>query len=184
MSAERPDDALTAGIEPPRPRPLVVTLALDDASQDRLDALRRSHFPPGRNVVPAHVSLFHAVPGDYAEQVLVDVERGTRRPAFALDVGGVQRLGRGTALRVHAPELAALHAALSAAWQPWLTAQDRQPLRAHVTVQNRVSPEQARDTAQLLERTVEPWAGRALGVDLWTYLGGPWSHLRRLAFEA
>ena len=46
-------------------RPLVVTLALDDDAQARLDALRRTHFPSDRNVVPAHVSLFHALPGEH-----------------------------------------------------------------------------------------------------------------------
>jgi hypothetical protein len=159
-------------------------MGLDDASQERLDGLRRSHFPAERNIVPAHVSLFHALPGDHVVQVLADVERAARRPTFAVRVEGVQRLGRGTAVRVRAPELADVHALLAAAWQPWLTPQDRQPLRAHVTVQNKVPPEQARGTAALLEATLEPWTAEAVGIDVWHYVGGPWSHVRRVAFAA
>jgi hypothetical protein len=146
--------------------------------------LRRRHFPPGRNVVPAHVSLFHAVPGEHGERVLADVERAARRPPFSLRVDGVHRLGRGTALRLHAPQLAEVHDELAAAWQQWLTAQDRQPLRAHVTVQNKVQPEQARETAALLEAALEPWTAEAVGIDVWQYVGGPWSHVRRVVFTA
>jgi len=43
--------------------PLVLTLALDAASEAWLQALRDAHFPPARNVVPAYVTLFHALPG-------------------------------------------------------------------------------------------------------------------------
>src|SRR5215217_6904909 len=44
--------------------PLVLTLALDAATAAWLEALRRAHFPPERNLVPAHVTLFHALPGE------------------------------------------------------------------------------------------------------------------------
>ena len=43
--------------------PLILTLALDGATFAPLDALRRPHFPPERNLVPAHLTLFHALPG-------------------------------------------------------------------------------------------------------------------------
>ena len=42
--------------------PLVLTLLLDADTQAWLDSLRRAHFPPERNLVPAHVTLFHACP--------------------------------------------------------------------------------------------------------------------------
>jgi 2'-5' RNA ligase len=162
--------------------PLVVTLALDDDAQQRLEALRRRHFPPERNVVPAHVSLFHALPGAHEAQVLDDLATACRRPAFPVTVAGVTSLGRGTALRVRAAGLASLHAELARAWGPWLTAQDRQPPRPHVTVQNKVTPEAARALqAELVD--LPPVEARAVGVDVWRYVGGPWEHLRRVQFE-
>ena len=49
--------------------PLILTLALDAATQSWLESMRRAHFPPARNLVPAHVTLFHALPGDQAAAI-------------------------------------------------------------------------------------------------------------------
>ena len=46
------------------PAPLILTLKLDQASFTRLDALRQAHFPPERNWLSAHLTLFHHLPGD------------------------------------------------------------------------------------------------------------------------
>lgn len=48
-------------------RPLVVTLALDEATQQWFDALRSQHFP--RTRVGAHLTLFHALPGALHDEV-------------------------------------------------------------------------------------------------------------------
>ena len=48
----------------PSTDPLILTLALDDLSFARFDALRREHFPPTLNRIPAHVTLFHHLPGE------------------------------------------------------------------------------------------------------------------------
>ena len=40
--------------------PLIVTLLLEDAAQERFDRLRAAHFPAERNHLAAHVTLFHA----------------------------------------------------------------------------------------------------------------------------
>ena len=42
--------------------PFLVTLGFDEATFTRLEELRRRYFPPERNVVPAHLSLFHRLP--------------------------------------------------------------------------------------------------------------------------
>jgi len=161
-------------------RPLVVTLALDDDSQERLDGLRRAHFPADRNHLPAHVTLFHALPGEEVALVRGVLAEEARADAFDVRVGEVQRLGRGTALRLVAPELDALHHRLlrrlrDELGEDALTAQDRQRLRAHVTVQNKVTPEAARQLADRLEVDIAPWTARARALELWRYDGGPWS---------
>ena len=158
---------------------LVVTLALDDAAQERLEALRRAHFPPGRNVVPAHVSLFHAVPDD----VLDDVRQVAARAPFGVEVTGLRSLGRGTALTVGSPELHAVHAALRRRWLDLLTPQDRQPFRPHVTVQNKVTPDDARRLLAELQATFVPWSARAVGIGVGRYAGGPWEPVERVPFE-
>src|SRR5687767_1288103 len=49
--------------------PFVLTLELDGESFGRLNELRRLHYPPERNLVPAHVTLFHQLPGDRGREI-------------------------------------------------------------------------------------------------------------------
>ncbi|TXR52933.1 2'-5' RNA ligase family protein [Quadrisphaera setariae] len=167
-------------------RPLVVTLALDEASQARLDDLRRAHFPADRNHLPAHVTLFHALPSAGAHRVQeLLAEHAESTAAFEVRVGEVLRLGRGTALRLASRDLDALHARLLARLRSELgdeslTAQDRQRLRAHVTVQNKVDPVRARALADRLEVEVAPWTARAAALEVWRYDGGPWEPVETL----
>jgi 2'-5' RNA ligase len=162
--------------------PLIVTLLVDDDAQQRLDALRFEHFPAERNYLKAHVTLFHALPGGRVNDVDRSVRDAARRPGFDLHVTGVRLLGRGVALDVQAPELTALHARLRAQWQSQLTRQDAQPLRAHVTVQNKVDPEAARTLHAELSEGFVVHAVRATGLALWRYRGGPWEPVSRHPF--
>ncbi|WP_375490533.1 2'-5' RNA ligase family protein [uncultured Jatrophihabitans sp.] len=158
--------------------PLVVTLVLDDATQQRFDAERARLFPAGRTAVGAHVTLFHAVPGELEEQVRADLAEHAV-DAFDVGVDAVMSLGRGAAYRLAAPELDRVHRALQQLWWAHLTRQDRQPLRAHVTVQNKVSAEQARETVAALRASFVPFTAIAHGLALWRYDGGPWTALAR-----
>jgi 2'-5' RNA ligase len=158
----------------------VVSLLLDPAVQERFDRERRRLFP--RTEVGAHVTLFHALPGDL--DVAPALDRAADRPAFAVRVTGVQPLGRGAAYRLESAELAAVHAELRAAFAGVLTPQDRQPYRPHVTVQNKVDPAVARETVAALRAAFEPVEVRATGLGLWRYAGGPWVELSRHPFRA
>ena len=53
----------------PDAAPLIITAALDEGGFDWFDDLRRAHFPAHRNVVPAHLTLFHALPGEQEARV-------------------------------------------------------------------------------------------------------------------
>lgn len=162
-------------------RPLVVTLALDEADQRRLDDLRRAHFPPERNHLGAHVTLFHALPGERGGHVRALLEGATRRAPFPVEVTGVRLLGRGVALVLRSDDLTGLHTRLQRdavdAFGDAVTAQDRQRLSAHVTVQNKVSPERARALHAELSAGFAPGRVEATGLALWRYAGGPWEHL-------
>ena len=165
------------------PDPLVVTLAVDEDAQARLDALRRAHFPPERLLVPAHVSLFHALPGEHVDTVLGDVAAASPRP-FPVDVTGVRSLGRGCALELSSPDLLRLRARLAAAWEPWLTRQDAQRYAPHVTVQNKVDPAVARALVEQLTASFVPWSMTATGVHVWRYVGGPWEAVATVPFDS
>lgn len=161
-------------------QPLIVTLALDAASQERFDALRRRHFPPQRNHLSAHLTLFHALPGELEREVRQDLAQAAERPPLTLRVTGLRFLGRGVAYALRSPELDALRQALAARWGPHLTNQDRQPHRPHVTVQNKVDPETARATLRELERGFVPYDVTGCGLALFRYLGPTWEPLVEL----
>lgn len=163
--------------------PLIVTLLVDDDAQQRFDALRAEHFPAELNHLKAHVTLFHALPGGRVNDVDRSVRDAARRPVFHLTVTGVRLLGRGVALDVHALELSALHARLRAQWQSTLSRQDAQPLRPHVTVQNKVDPDTARALHAELSAGFVPYDVRATGLALWRYRGGPWEPVSRHQFH-
>jgi 2'-5' RNA ligase len=165
--------------------PLILTLALDPVSFARLDAARRAHFPPERNLIPAHVTLFHALPGEALAEVagrLAEVAAAT--PPLPLRIARLRFLGRGVAYEVEGPALLRLRAELAAGWAAWLAAQDRQGWRPHVTVQNKVSAEEARATLAKLRVGFAPWQARGEGLLLWHYRGGPWEMACEVPFRA
>jgi 2'-5' RNA ligase len=145
--------------------------------------LRRHHFPAHRNVIPAHLTLFHALPGEDAPQIRRDLGAlcRTQRP-FQFQSTGLRSLGRGVAVAFSSPELVRLRQSLSREWHDWLTAQDSASIAPHVTIQNKVSPDEARALLRQLEPTFRPVTIRAEGLNLWRYLGGPWSLDRSFRF--
>ena len=164
--------------------PLVVTLTLDTAAQRRFDELRRRFFPPERLHVGAHVTLFHALPGEQEAAVaraLADVAESTR--PFSLAVLNIRLLGRGVAYGLTAAEAAPLRRRLAACFEGWLTAQDRGGWWSHVTVQNKVAPDLARDTQARLRGEPVPSPITATGLALWRYRGGPWEAITRYPFS-
>jgi len=163
--------------------PLVVTLLLDDASQERFERERAELFPPGRTAVGAHLTLFHALPGHLLEDVLRQVAGVAGRPRFPVRVVEVIDLGRGAAYRLRSGELDALRRTLAEEWWEHLTPQDRQPLRAHVTVQNKAPREVVLATLASLRSSFSPFTATATGIAVWRYEGGPWSPVGRFPFR-
>ena len=155
--------------------PLILTLALHPDDQARFDRLRTLHFPAERNMIPAHVTLFHHLPGADIDAIQDTLAREcTALPAFPVEAAGLRFLGRGVAYELQAAELLALRGRLARAWQDWLTPQDAQGYRPHVTVQNKARPEDARALRDAMQAGFAPFSVRAEGVLLWHYLGGPW----------
>ncbi len=166
-------------------RPFVVTLALDSESQARFDAERREFFPAVLNHIPAHTSLFHALPGEEEAAVHTLLEEVASRTApFPVQVDSLMQLGRGVAYRLRSDALQGLHAQLRKAWLAWLTPQDRQGFRPHVVVQNKVSSAEAKVLYTRLAAGFVPWQAIAVGILLWRYDGGPWTAAGSFAFKS
>jgi 2'-5' RNA ligase len=165
--------------------PLVLTLDLDPRLFAGLDALRRQHFPADRNHVPAHVTLFHALPGEHEPDIAVHLAAVCdAHPPVPVTLPGVRSLGKGVAVTVDAPELAALRHRLARDWAAWLTPQDRQGYRPHVTIQNKADPREAKRLFEEMRTDFAPFAVEAVGLLLWRYRGGPWERAAFLPFSA
>lgn len=155
--------------------PLILTLAMDERSFTRLDGLRRTHFPAALNHIPAHLTLFHKLPGDRLEEIAARLgELARTQPPLELHATGVRLLGRGVAYQLDPGKLSSLRRKLAADWEAWLTPQDRQGFRPHVTVQNKVTPAAAKALHAELSASFQRFPIDGTGLLLWRYLGGPW----------
>lgn len=159
----------------------ILTLRLDERSQAHFESLRQRHFPPERNRIAAHLTMFHRLPdGPEVDEVLDREARGL--PRFRLGVSGVRSLGRGVAYTLSSDVLLQLHRRLAAEFRPHLSPQDLQRFAPHVVVQNKVEPSEARELLEALRGSFVASEAEAVGMDLWHYLGGPWELARTFAF--
>jgi hypothetical protein len=92
-------------------------------------------------------------------------------------------LGGGVALHVMSEGLAALREGLAAHFQGLLTAQDGHRPRFHITIQNKVSQREARETLAQLSAGFRARPLALHGLACWRYLGGPWSPVARFPFR-
>ena len=172
---------MTAG--EPAPAPIIVTALFGKSDQAWFDGLRRRHFPPERNHLDAHLTMFHHIAPDLVRELkqrLVAETRGVRAPQAR--VAGLIHLGRGVAYRIDSAELSDIRARLADAFAAMLTPQDRAGWRAHVTVQNKVEPREAKALLSELEAGFVVRPVEIAGLAAWWYRGGPWEPLSRHMF--
>lgn len=156
--------------------PLLVTAELPREVYGWAEGLRRAHFPPERNKVRAHVTLFHALPPSCEDELRRLVARiaGEESPPRAR-ISGLMPLGNGTAYAIHSPALSAVHETLREALHGVLTAQDHAKRKLHVTIQNKVTAAEAKALQAELAATFAPRDFNFAGLALHRYLGGIWA---------
>lgn len=159
----------------------ILTLAVEEEVQRWFEAQRQAYFPPALNRIPAHLSLFHSLPGDATTRHAL-AEAAAAQTPFRMQMEGVRSMGRGVMYALNSPELMGLHRRLSARFTPFLTPQDKQPLRPHVVVQNKVEPAEAKALLVQLQAGFQGRAVEATGLLWWEYLGGPWRKIEEFRF--
>lgn len=163
--------------------PVIVSAEFVAADQRWLNGLRQRYFPPDRNHLDAHLTLFHHLPPSQLDEIKRRLAAETRnRSAPPIAITGVMNLGRGTAIAVASPELGAIRARLADAFQGLLIPQDQAGWRPHVTIQNKVDPADARALQALLATEIAPRPLALAGLVAWYYRGGPWELISRYAF--
>lgn len=163
--------------------PIIVAAWLGDEDQAWLDRLRTEHFPPERNQLAAHLTMFHHLPPSAERELVGRLSAEVRAPAPEATLSDLMSLGRGVALRVRSPGLEAIRANLRDGFAGLLTPQDAGGWRPHVTIQNKVTPEKARETLALLQAGFAPRPLSLKGLAAYWYRGGPWQLLGRYAFR-
>jgi hypothetical protein len=163
--------------------PLIVTAELAAADLSRADALRRAHFPPERNHLPAHLTLFHALPPSVEDELRTLLAILANRSAPPARLAGVMDLGGGTALRVDSDALTDIREQIAERFAGCLTAQDAAGWRPHITVQNKVGRAAAQALQASLREEGWPQPLGLRGLELHRYLGGPWEPLGRWRFR-
>lgn len=172
----------------PMADPFILTAALPPDLAGFAEGLRRAHFPPERNHLHAHVTLFHAFAPSLLEELrdfLPRVAGGFAAPEGA--VKGVMDLGKGTAIALETPQLLHLRALIAEHFRGSLTAQDLHEPRPHITIQNKVTKDEARSLQASLAPMLGPWIAKDRFVfpalELWRYRGGPWEAVKTCAFR-
>lgn len=163
--------------------PIIVTALLGAADFTWADGLRRAHFPPDRNVLPAHLTLFHHLPPSAMEEVAAQLKRLCAGPPPTARLTEVMLLGRGVAFRVDSPVLMAMREDLADAFAGLLTPQDQARPRLHITVQNKVMPAEAKALVAALRRDFRPRLLAITGLAAWHYRGGPWELAMKAMFR-
>jgi len=158
----------------------ILTARLDEKSQAFFDEMRFRYFPEKRNLLRAHLTLFHKLPDtEQTQKILAGLDQQT----FHSSVNSIKNIGRGVAYFIDCNELSKLHSYLQQQFLSELSAQDQQVIRPHITIQNKVKPEEARALLNILQTGFAPFQITVHGLDLWHYLDGPWAHCRYFPFE-
>lgn len=164
--------------------PVIITAQIEEADLLPFDALRSRHFPAKRNFLRAHLTMFHRLPFEDIENILIYVRSAMAgRSRILAKVSAVRHLGAGTAFTITSPDLMEIRSNLRAQLLPSLGPQDLQTWQPHITVQNGVPHTQADVLFEMLSEDFVPREIRIIGIDLWQYLEGPWALLESCLFS-
>ena len=146
--------------------------------------LRTANFPPERNFLDAHVTLFHSLPPSAEGEIKTRLaaQAATYAPVNGY-LDGVMPLGKGTALELYSPTMISIWEDLADNFFGLLTPQDAHAPQLHATIQNKVTIEEAQELQNELSAVVEPRPFRFAGLSLYIYRGGPWEFVRTYPFR-
>ncbi|MBL0924669.1 MAG: 2'-5' RNA ligase family protein [Sphingomonadaceae bacterium] len=164
--------------------PIIITAEMGKADQEWANALRTLHFPPERNFLDAHITLFHHLPPGYLAEIKSRLAVLTAEsPPPIAHLTEIMMLGRGVAYRVDSHELLSIRDELAQQFYGLLTPQDQARPRLHITVQNKVEPATARAVHAQLSATFKPRKLAISGLAAHYYRGGPWEHIGSWKFR-
>ena len=164
--------------------PIIITAEMGKADQAWANGLRRAHYPADRNVVDAHITLFHHLPPSHIAEVKARLAAlADECPMPKARLSELMQMGGGVAYRVESPELISIRDALAEGFRGLLIPQDQARPRLHITVQNKVEPAVAKALYEMLSSNFQPRSLAINGLAAYYYRGGPWAQIGRWAFR-
>lgn len=166
------------------PAPFIVTGELPVDIFSWANGLRTEHFPPERNVLKAHVTLFHS----FAPSLRDELPRFLSRMAGefappAAELTGLMDLGGGTALAIRSPGLLAVRQLISDHFWDMLTKQDQGGKKLHITIQNKVPRAEALALQSELGPRLLPRRFEFTGLGLHLYRAPHWEAVNTWKFR-
>ncbi len=161
-----------------------MTALMGDTDFAWANRLRQQYFPPERNFLDAHITLFHHLPPHMLPEIkqrVKDMVATFARPEASLS--DVMHLGKGVAYQIDCAGLASIRDELAENFAGMLTPQDQARPRLHITVQNKVTPAESKALYQELAAKFEPRPFIIKGLGLYYYRGGPWDEIGRYSFR-
>ena len=163
--------------------PLIVTADFSTDDFAWLEGLRRAHYPAELNRVPVHLTMFQGLPPSAAEEVRQQLSVHAAGPPPGAMIAGLMNLGSGVAYRVVSDDLEGIREEVADHFHGMLCAPDAAGWRPHITIQNKVTPRQAKQLLDALERDFRPRALGIAGLSVHRYRGGPWETLAAYKFR-
>lgn len=175
-----PESAMPIG---GRSVPLLITAELPGNILKWADALRKAHYPPERNRLAAHVTLFHALPPSAEGEIRALLGELARRETPMAEISGIMDLGHGTALAVESAGMLALHEHIAEHLHGVLSPRDGHAPRLHITIQNKVDKAAASALQAELKGNLRPYRFRFKGLALHAWETGLWRNIRSYSFR-
>lgn len=164
--------------------PIIITAEMGKADQAWANGLRAKHFPPERNFLDAHITLFHHLPPSHLPEIKSRLAAlAAECPPPVAHLTEVMMLGRGVAYRVESPELLSIRDELAHEFRGLLIPQDQARPHLHITVQNKVEPAAAKVLHAELSSTFRLRPLSISGLAAYYYRNGPWEHIASWKFR-
>lgn len=158
----------------------VLTLQITKSLAGPMNALRKEYFPKELNRVPAHLTLFHALPHSQMKVLQDGLSRiSSGMTPFAISTGKPFRMRKGVGINVDVghDKVKRVHGQLRSRWLKFLSMQDAGGFRPHWTIMNKVDDEKKVESAFDTVRhglSARCETGYVTGLDLWKYQHGRW----------
>lgn len=164
--------------------PLIVTAELPRDIFRRANHLRQTYYPPDRNQVDAHVTLFRTLPPSAEEEIRTALKRVVREArTVSAKITAIRMMGKAVVMEIDSPPMVAIAAILADSFYGLLTPQDQHVPRLHITVANKLTARESRGVLSALQKDFAPADFTFSGLSLHRYRGGPWDHVQTFAFR-